>query len=108
MQFRYTTFYGDGDSKGFPAVCNIYGPDKLKEECIGHYHQRVGNRLRKLKKQKKLGGKGKLTNAIIDKLQNYFGMSFRSHVGDLDSMLNGCMSSIFHVSNYHKRGIVVK
>jgi len=27
--------------------------------------------------------KGKLTNAIIDRLQNYYGMAIRSNAGDL-------------------------
>ena len=73
---RYTTFYGDGDSKSFNAVENIYGDDYpvIKQECIGHYQKRVGNRLRKLRKEKKLGGKKRLTNKNIDTLQNYFGI----------------------------------
>ena len=42
---KYTHFYGDGDSKSFKVVENIY-PDKkvIKYECIGHYQKRVGNR----------------------------------------------------------------
>ena len=61
---RYTTFYGDGDTKSFNAVENIYGDDSpvIKRECIGHYQKRVGNRLRKLRKEKNLGGKKRLTN----------------------------------------------
>ena len=49
---RYTSFYGDGDSKAYPAVQNVYGPNKHVEkfECIGHYQKRVGSRLCKLKK----------------------------------------------------------
>ena len=52
---RYTTFYGDGDSKSFNAVENIYGDDYpvIKQECIGHYQKRLGNRLRKLRMEKK-------------------------------------------------------
>ena len=113
----YISFYGDGDSKAFPAVEKIYGPEKpmTKYECIGHYQKRVGNRLRKLKKDRKdLGGRGKgkgkgkgkddrLTNAKIDQLQNYFGIALRQHVGDLDKMVNGCMASMYHVANYHEK-----
>ena len=35
----FTSFYGDGDSKAFSSVENIYGPEKLlvKCECIGLY-----------------------------------------------------------------------
>ena len=33
-----------------------------------------------------LGGKGKLTDAMIDRLQNYYGITIRSNVGDLVQM----------------------
>ena len=48
----YTSFYGDGHSKAFPAVENASSPEKpvKKYECIGHYQKRVGTRLRKKKK----------------------------------------------------------
>ena len=49
----YTSFYGDGDSKAYPAVKDIYGPSKpIKTfEFVGHYQKRVGSRLRNLKKK---------------------------------------------------------
>ncbi|GFS79181.1 uncharacterized protein TNCV_4408751 [Trichonephila clavipes] len=47
---RYTSYYGDGDSKAFNNVKDIYGYDSVvKYECIGHVQKRVGSRLRKLK-----------------------------------------------------------
>ncbi|GFX94925.1 uncharacterized protein TNCV_2379981 [Trichonephila clavipes] len=50
---RYTDYYGDGDSKAFDAVKDIYGKDSVtKLECIGHIQKRVGTRLRKIEKQK--------------------------------------------------------
>ena len=76
---KYTHFYGDGDSKSFKVVENIY-PDKkvIKYECIAHYQKRVGNRLRKLKRNTPgLGGTGNLPNVTIDMLQNYFGIALR-------------------------------
>ena len=97
--------YGDGDSKSFSGVENIYGPEKkvTKFECIGHYQKRVGSRLRKLKKSTKgLGGKGRLTDAKIDTLQNYFGIALRQNVGNLE-MVNACMASMYHVAEYHER-----
>ena len=38
----YTSFYGDGDSKAYPAVKDIYGPSKpvRKFECTGHYQKK--------------------------------------------------------------------
>ena len=100
----YTTFYGDGDSKRFSAVQKIYGPEKSinKFECIRHYQKRVGNRLRKLRKEKKLGGKNRLTNAKIDILQSYFGMPLRQN-RNLQNMMDAIMASLFHVSEYHEK-----
>ena len=47
-----------------------------KKECVGYVQKRLGTALRKLKKEKKgLGGKGKLTDNMIDKLQNYYGIA---------------------------------
>jgi hypothetical protein len=97
----YTSFYG---SKSYSSVKDIYGPDKpvIKYECIGHYQKRVGARLRKLKKSNKgLGGKGRLTDARIDTLQNYFGIALRQNVGNLEDMLKSCLGSMYHVSGYH-------
>ena len=49
----------------------------VKLECISHVQKRVGNRLRNLQKNVKgLGGRGRLTNNIIDKLQNYYGWPY--------------------------------
>ena len=78
---RYINFLGDGDTKSFVAVENTYPGMKVKKfECIGQIQKRVGNRLRKLKKEVKgLGGKGRLTDSIIDKLQNYYGIAIRKN-----------------------------
>ena len=49
---RYTSYYGDGDSKAYEAVKSTSDVEKpvQKFECIVHYKQkRVGCRLRKLK-----------------------------------------------------------
>ena len=41
---RYLSYYGDGDSKSFASVENIYeGAVVKKFECIDHYQKRVGN-----------------------------------------------------------------
>ncbi len=72
----YSGYLGDGDSKGYEKVKNVYpGVLVSKYECVGHVQKRVGNRLRKLKKNVK-GLKG-LTDGIIDKLQNYYGITIR-------------------------------
>jgi len=74
-----------------------------KLECIGHVQKRVGTRLRKLKKNNKgLGGKGKLTDHIIDKLQNFYGIAIRQNVGDLQSMKKAVVATLFHVASSEK------
>ncbi|GFX90329.1 uncharacterized protein TNCV_3849041 [Trichonephila clavipes] len=95
---KYTEYYGDGDSKGFLKVKDIYGENSVtKLECIGHIQKRVGSRLRKLKKNTKgLGGKGKLTDKFIDKLQNYYGIAIRSNVGCLEKMQSAVIAAFFH------------
>ena len=53
----YTTFFGDGDSKSYSSVKDIYsdvGVDVTKYECIGHVQKRMGTALRKLKKRKEM------------------------------------------------------
>lgn len=87
-QLKYVDFYGDGDSKSHAAVKDIYGPNSVRKlECIGHVQKRVGCRLRKLKKTVRgLGGKGKLTDVLIDRLQNCYGIAIRA-------------ASLFHCSS---------
>ena len=87
---RYTEFYGDGDSKSYNRVKGVYGDDGIeveKKEYIGHVQKRVGTALRKFKRDNPgLGGKGKLTDSQIDKLQNYYGIAIRFNVGNLSGM----------------------
>ena len=105
---RYTDYLGDGDSKSYLSVKNIYDDFMVQKlECVGHYQKRIGTRLRKLKKSVKgLGGRGRLTDATIDRLQNYFGMSIRQNAGNLKEMQSAARATLFHVAssennNYH-------
>lgn len=83
-------FYGDGDSKSYAAIKNIHKEHNItvvKKECVRHVQKRLGTALRKMKKEKKgFGGKGKLTDAMIDKLQNYYGIAIRNNSGNLTAM----------------------
>ncbi|GFV73056.1 uncharacterized protein TNCV_3398331 [Trichonephila clavipes] len=87
---KYSNYIGDGDTKTFNALSENkpYGDDHLiqKIECVGHVQKRMGTRLRKLKlvySKKKLsdgktiGGKGRLTDSLIDKLAHYYGNAIR-------------------------------
>ena len=105
-KLQYTEYFGDGDSKAFNEVQNIYGNnvEVVKKECVGHVQKRVGTALRKLKKEKKgLGGKQKLTDSFIDKLQNYYGIAIRSNSGDLEVMREGVSASLFHTASSERR-----
>ncbi|GFY20291.1 uncharacterized protein TNCV_209231 [Trichonephila clavipes] len=102
---RYTSYYGDGDSKAFNNVKDIYRYDSVvKYECIKHVQKRVGSRLPKLKKSTKgLGGKGKLTDKFIDTLQNYFGIAIRSNVGNLSNMQTAVIAAFFYCCSTDKK-----
>ena len=98
---RYVKFLGDGDSKSFPAVEDIYEGVKIEKlECIGHVQKRVGNRPRNLRKNVKgLGGRRRLTDNVIDKLQNYYGMAIRQNNGDSNTMKSATAASLFHIAS---------
>ena len=84
---RFGHYIGDGDTDSFTKVVasKPYGdfiPKKL--ECVGHAQKRLGTRLRNLRKEKKndklsdgkkIGGKGRLTDKMINRMQNYYGMA---------------------------------
>lgn len=95
---KYVDYYGDGDSQGYLAVKDVYGVDSVtKYECIGHIQKRVGSHLRKLKKShKNLGGKGKLSDVMIDKIQNYYGIAIRSNTHNIDKMQSAVIAAFFH------------
>ncbi|GFU59530.1 uncharacterized protein TNCV_3365551 [Trichonephila clavipes] len=107
QDLQYTKYYGDGDSKGFLKVKDIYGENSVtKLECIGHIQKRIGSRLRKLKKNtKELDGKGKLTDKFIDKLQNYYEISICSNVGCLEKMQSAVLTAFFHCCSSNQNPI---
>ena len=57
-------------------ILNTDSIEIIKLECVGYYQERVGTRLRNLKKKEKgLGGRCRLTDTTIDRLQNYEGVA---------------------------------
>ena len=101
---RYTQLLGDGDSKSFATVKKTYENVTVEKlECVGHVQKRVGTRIRTLKKDNRgYGGKGKLTNATVDKLQNYYGIAIRSNSNDLPAMKKAVLATLFHVASSSK------
>ena len=100
-KLKYIKILGDGDSKSYNSVKDVYpGTQVAKLECVGHYQKRVGTRLRKLKKKVKgLGGRGRLTDSTIDRLQNFFGLAIRQNTGDLVAMKSSALATLFHVAS---------
>ena len=43
--------------------------------------------------------KGKLTDSLIDKMQNYYGIAIRANVGNLNEMKNAVLASFFHCAS---------
>eukprot|EP00112_Aurelia_sp_Birch-Aquarium-sp1_P012847 Seg2706.2 transcript_id=Seg2706.2/GoldUCD/mRNA.D3Y31 product="hypothetical protein" protein_id=Seg2706.2/GoldUCD/D3Y31 len=110
-KLRYKTYIGDGDSSAFLTVVNSKPYENLnpvKGECIGHVQKRVGTRLKKLKKSckdklgdgKTLNGKGRLTEKVINTLQNAYGLVIRQNIGNLYEMKKGVSALLFHYSEH--------
>ena len=56
--------------------------------------------------KKVMKANSRLTDSLIDKLQNYFDIAIRSNVGNVKDMQNAIITSMFHVAstyddNYH-------
>ncbi|GBM11618.1 hypothetical protein AVEN_213137-1 [Araneus ventricosus] len=99
----YSEYFADGDSKGYDEVKDIYGTNfVVKCECIGHVQKRVLTHLRNLK-NKKLGGKGKLTDNFINKLQNYYGIAIRANVGNFLQMQSAVIAAFAHACSSAKK-----
>ena len=79
----------------------------FKASHVKTIQKRVGSRLRQLKmdwKGKKLsdgkniGGRGRLTDAATNKLQNYFGIAIRTNTDSIYAMKKSIYASLFHNS----------
>ncbi|XP_074098281.1 uncharacterized protein LOC141526972 [Cotesia typhae] len=97
---KYANYIGDGDSKTYSGIIKS-DPYKNttvnKKECIGHVQKRMGSRLRTLKSnQKGLGGRGKLTGKVIDKLTVYYGLAIRRHCDSIENMKSAIMATFYH------------
>ena len=118
----YNEYLGDGDTSSFKEVVEAepYKNQKVKpnkQECVGHVQKRLGTRLRKvvkdyrreekvMKKGKmitkiiKLSGKGKLTDTMINSMQNYYGMAIRGNIGNLYAMKKAIGAVLFHCTEF--------
>ncbi|XP_076221633.1 uncharacterized protein LOC116431900 [Nomia melanderi] len=55
-----------------------------------------------LKTQKNLGGKGKLTDALIRKLTAYYGLAVRRNIHSVENMKKAIMASYYHLCSTKK------
>lgn len=114
-------FISDGDSSAYNAVCNIdvgkgpyEGVKVEKGEYINHIGKWLGTALRKIRDQvvrektntgrvrrvKNMGGKGKLTDVVIGKLQKYYTAGIRPLVGGtMEELRKDILSPFLHYSS---------
>ena len=52
-----------------------------------------------------MGGKGKLTDSMIDKRQNYYGIAIRSNVDNLFKMKRAIYDSLMHCASSMERNL---
>ena len=105
---RYVEFLGDGDSKSHKLLFQevVYGDVEVQKlECVGHVQKQLGSLLRSLKKRlettpledgKPAGGRGRLTENRIDKLQVYFGKAIRQNTHSIRAMQTAVMAIWHH------------
>ena len=108
---KYTTYVGDGDSSSYGEVADAmfkqYGEEYLviKEDCVGHIQKRMGTSLRKYKSQKRgsklqdgfsVGGRGRLSDAVIDTFQNHYGNAIRKNSQDINEMQKAIWAIFYH------------
>ena len=76
-----------------------------KKDCIGHIQKRMGTALRELvsrhrgQKLADIGGAGRLTNTLMNSLQNYYGDAIRKSAGDLDGMVKAVQATLLHCNS---------
>ena len=106
----YSEFLGDGDSKAYDLLVEhqVYPSEIRKLECVGHIQKRMGSRLRELKRRsgkthledgKTIGGKGRLTDKVIDSLQVYYGQAIRSNNSCVEEMKGAIMAIWNHIGS---------
>lgn len=104
---RYTTVVCDGDCRTFNALtaAGAYGFIRIcKKDCINHVAKRMGTTLRgvldKTKAQgESLGGRGRLTQDRIKKIQSYYGYALRSNRNDVPGMKRAVEATLLHMTS---------
>ncbi|CAN8006086.1 unnamed protein product, partial [Ixodes hexagonus] len=98
-RMQYTTVLSDGDSKAFVHVSklNLYDKEIVKEDCVNHVAKRVFSGIENIKKKKGgLGGKGKLTKAVVKKLTAYYAAALKENAPDVKRVQRAVLASLLH------------
>lgn len=100
-EVKYVNYIGDGDSEMYKqvVVSKPYGNDQQinKKECINHIEKRMRSRLRNCKENNKgLGGKGKLTEKLIDELTAYYSLAIRRNCDNIENMEKAIWATFYH------------
>ena len=113
-QLKYTNFVGECDSSCYGRVAEAmktkYGNNYvvIKEECVRYVQKRMGSALTESKKGKVLGdgkivgGAGRLTEDMIKRIQNYYGLAIKQNKGNLNGMQNAIKAIKHHVIQISK------
>ena len=106
----YHKYIGDSDTLSFKEVvdanpCENYDIIPSKLECIGHVQKRLRTRLCNCLESYKgtnqpISGKGKLTEKVINSMQNYYGMAIRNNVDDIHNMRKATGAVLHHSANF--------
>ena len=102
----YDEYLGDGDTSSFNDVVSsepysAYEVTPEKLECIGHVQKRLGTRLRNIVKSYKgtktpISGAKKLTEKIINSMQNFYGLAIRQNQDNIYEMKKAVGAILFH------------
>ena len=110
----YTSYIGEGDSSSFSSLSKVdpyEGVSISKKECVCHVQNRLGSRLRTLKKRmgktplkdgKPIGGTSRLTDKTMNKMQCYFGQTIRDNTDNVYLMKKGLWAILWHCSEADK------
>ena len=106
---RYKHLIADGDCKTHALLLQEqpYGVEHkvCKLNCVGHVQKRLGTALRSLKATykgrklsdgKTIGGVGRLTDHLINSLQNYYGDVICRNTDNLGNMVRAMQASLLH------------
>ena len=98
---------------------NQYGEsyNVTKEECVGHIQKGIGTAFNEYKKgmkgkkladEKTVGGAGRLTQDVIKRIQNYYGLAIRNNKGNLEGMQENIKAIRHHVIQNPEDSVITR